>query len=589
MSQAVAKRVLSESRLGSGNASVVGEILVLFALVCLLAGEPVPGVNESHYLPKAKHLFDPSFGAGDLFLESHDSHGIAAGVAGALALALPLSAVAWIGRFLSWLCLAWAWQRMRVGLGLHWIVGAAALASWYFAIDYGNWAGEWAIGGFEGKSLAYPCVIVAFSELFRGNWPRVWVWLGLAVAWHPLAGGWAGLSFGIAWLMMPNLLTRLQAEANWLAAGTALGLIGVVPAATGLNSPNQVGSLVASQIHVFYRLEHHQCPSHFSIERNVAGAISLTLLIVATIAFAVFAYRTLDRRRLRKDPVSWLLTLAWISVGFSVAGILIDQLFSRSAPMFASQLLRFYWFRWSDIVVPLAWTLTFWKLTEWGTHRAASLGGDLSPGSHPEHIASPKRRAAKSSGPPKAKVTAQLIGGAVVLLLVVRHAQANNTQQIPAADEILMKAPANREIETNRFIDWLAVCDWISKNSPDDSLWLTPEYQQTFKWYAGRAEVVCWKDVPQDNESVRKWYERLVLCRQPRSSTNERLGWKSEQLISLARRYGFRWVLVDRRIQQKPLLDFEIMYPITTQNKSFAVFRIPEYYFDEPGGSEELD
>ncbi len=581
MSQAVAKPVPLQSRSVSGSASAAGEILVLFALVCLLAGEPVPGVNESHYLPKAKHLFDPSFGSGDLFLESHDSHGIAAGVAGALALWLPLSAVAWIGRFLSWLCLAWAWQRMRVALGLHWIVGAAALSSWYFGIEYGNWAGEWAIGGFEGKSLAYPCVIIAFSELFRGNWPRVWVWLGLAVAWHPLAGGWAGLSFGIAWVLMPNLLTRLQAEAKWLAAGTALGLIGVVPAAIGLNSPNQVGSLVASQIHVFYRLEHHQCPSHFSYDRNVAGAISLGLLVAATIAFALFVYRTSDRRHLRKDPVSWLLTLAWISVGFSVAGILIDQLFSRSAPMFASQLLRFYWFRWSDIVVPLAWTLTFWKLTEWGTRPISAHDGASSPVRRPEHIASPKRPIAKPLGPSKASVIAQFIGGAVVLLLVVRHAQANFAQQIPAADEILMKAPANREIETDRFIDWLAVCDWISKNAPDDSLWLTPEYQQTFKWYAGRAEVVCWKDVPQDNESVRKWYERLVMCRQPRSSSNERLGWKSDQLISLARRYGFRWVLVDRGIQEKPLLDFEIMYPIATENKSFAVFRIPDYYFEE--------
>ena len=110
--------------------AAVGEIAVLFALICLLAAEQVPGVNESHYLPKAKHLFDRSFCPGDLFFESHDAHGLAAGLAGALAIWLPLPAVAWVGRILSWLCLAWAWQKLRAAIGLHWILGALSLASW---------------------------------------------------------------------------------------------------------------------------------------------------------------------------------------------------------------------------------------------------------------------------------------------------------------------------------------------------------------------------------------------------------------------------------------------------------------------------
>lgn len=584
----------SETRLSStseaGFAAAAGEVLILFALVCLLAAEPVPGVNESHYLPKAKHVFNPSFGAGDLFFESHDAHGLASGLAGALALWLPLSAVAWIGRFLSWLCLAWAWRRLRIAMNLPWAVGAAGLCSWYFAIDYGNWAGEWAVGGYEGKSVAYPCIIVAFSELFRGNWPRVWVWLGLAVAWHPLAGGWAGLSFGIAWLCMPELLRRLRAEAKWLALGTLLGLVGVVPAGLGLNSPNQVGSLVASQIHVFYRLEHHQCPSHFAFERHVAGAISLGLLIAVTVAFN-FTRRKLDRKSSRGEPVAWLLTVAWIAVGFSLVGIAIDFALSRPAPILASQLLRFYWFRWSDIAVPLAWTLTFWKLAAPNLQLNAAAddkAGAVSPKDStrktkgkrlpPEHMLAPERSLLRTA--------AQVVGGAIILLLIVRHSQANFERKNPAADDILLKAPAARAIETDRYIDWLAVCDWAAKNSPPDSLWFTPEYQQTFKWYAGRAEVVCWKDVPQDNESVRQWYERLVLCRQPRTPANERKEWNSKQLLKLARRYGFRWVIVDRTIQAKPLLDFEIMYPISTQNKSFAVFRIPDYLFQSESEPE---
>lgn len=161
---------------------------------------------------------------------------------------------------------------------------------------------------------------------------------------------------------------------------------------------------------------------------------------------------------------------------------------------------------------------------------------------------------------------------------MVRHTQANFARQYPPADDILMHAPANRRIETDRYIDWLAACDWAQKNSPPDSLWFTPEHQQTFKWYAGRAEVVCWKDVPQDNASVRAWYERIVLCRQPRTPTDDRTEWTSEQILDLSRLYGFRWVLVDRGTQVNALHKLELMYPINTQNKSFAIFRVIEAY-----------
>ncbi len=65
-----------------GKLAAVGEIAILFSLICLLAAEPVPGVNESHYLPKAKHLFDRDFCPADLFFQSHDAHGLAAGLAG---------------------------------------------------------------------------------------------------------------------------------------------------------------------------------------------------------------------------------------------------------------------------------------------------------------------------------------------------------------------------------------------------------------------------------------------------------------------------------------------------------------------------
>ncbi len=500
----------------------LGEVAILFAVICLFAAEPVPGINESHYLPKAKHLFDSTFCPGDVFIESHDSHGMAAAVAGALAQFLPLSAVAWIGRALCWISLAFAWQQLRTALKMSWITGAAALASWYLAIDYGNWAGEWAIGGFEGKALAYVCIIVAFSRLFQGNWPKVWLWLGLAVAWHPLAGGWAGLTVGLAWLAMPQLLQRAKSQSLWLALGTVFGLVGVVPAALGLNSPNELNGLVASQIHAYYRLAHHLSPRMFAFDRHVAGAVTLALLAAVTALYLRYALTKRDREWLRSDSIAWILTIAWNAILLSLVGVAIDQIYSRSQPVFASQFLRFYWFRWFDVIVPLAWTLTFWRLCELYVGEGSPIGRLPKRDRSPEQIVSPNSSNSNALWVGRA---GQCLGAGVLIYLTTLHTQATFARKHPAADDMLMKAPVIREIETDRYVDWLATCEWVRQNTPTDSLWFTPEYQQTFKWYAGRAEVVCWKDVPQDNASVRAWYQRLVTCRQPRNAAvNESTG-----------------------------------------------------------------
>ena len=69
------------------------------------------------------------------------------------------------------------------------------------------------------------------------------------------------------------------------------------------------------------------------------------------------------------------------------------------------------------------------------------------------------------------------------------------------------------------YLDWTAACAWIGQNTPADALFITPREQQTFKWYAGRAEVANWKDVPQDARGLIEWKRRLseLYPRDPRA------------------------------------------------------------------------
>ena len=70
------------------------------------AEPPAPHVNETHYLTKAKHYWDPAYCPGDLFLDSADAHLPFYWTVGWLTKWLSLPAAAWVGRIAAWLLLA---------------------------------------------------------------------------------------------------------------------------------------------------------------------------------------------------------------------------------------------------------------------------------------------------------------------------------------------------------------------------------------------------------------------------------------------------------------------------------------------------
>jgi hypothetical protein len=540
----------------------------LFWLVMfLLSGSAVPGINESHYLPKAKHLWNEGFAPGDLFLESHDSHFLTSAMAGLAARALPLTAVAWLGRVLSWGLLAGGWWLLCRSLQIPILLRPFALASWLLGVHHGHWAGEWVVGGFEAKTIAYPFILCGLSQVAVANWKWVWPWMGAAMAWHPVVGGWAGLSAGITWLLQPELKGQIRGQIPWLIAGAGLALIGIVPAAAGLGGPDVVDNVSAAQVHVFLRLPHHLSPQLFASQRHWAAAISLSLFAVITVLWLSRSRtlaHTLKRDTQPQTGLGRLLICGWCAVGFALVGLSIDMLLSAPRPDIAASLLRFYWFRWSDVVVPLIGSLVLWKWL------SAAL-------------ASPSSATAVRTASATPSWLAQgLLGTAILASLfgIVAGLQLNAERLIPAADRLVVESVGKHNIQTDRYVDWLAVCRWIRENTPSDSLWLTPKYQQSFKWHAERAEVVCWKDVPQDNAAVIEWYHRIERCAPPRDSSGRIREWTTQELLDLSSQYGFRWILIDRTYQSQPPA-LEIKYPLVehaefVDNRSFAILYIPD-------------
>ena len=145
---------------------------------------------------------------------------------GPLTLFLPLPAVAWIGRLATWILQAWAWQRLSRAIvpGVLWpVLSAAALTALNARFHL---SGEWVVGGFEAKGLAYALAWLGLERAVRGRWNPAFLLLGAASALHVLVGGWWTLAVGLAWLVRGRRQAPLRGILPGLAGGFLISLAG---------------------------------------------------------------------------------------------------------------------------------------------------------------------------------------------------------------------------------------------------------------------------------------------------------------------------------------------------------------------------
>jgi hypothetical protein len=118
------------------------------------------------------------------------------------------------------------------------------------------------------------------------------------------------------------------------------------------------------------------------------------------------------------------------------------------------------------------------------------------------------------------------------------------------------------------------VCEWVARETDPQSRFLTPRNQQTFKWYAGRAELACWKDIPQDAPSIVRWWELLETVYTP-SVTQRGLGsWSDDQLREIALRYQIDYILVDRGRTDRQLALPRVYPTYQAANRYFEIYRV---------------
>lgn len=585
--------------------------LILGLVAAALTWDFPPGVNEAHYLAKARHFWDATWCAGDLFMESSEPHWLFYLTFGWLTVWLPLEWVAWVGRGLVWLVLGWGFflfsQFDLRDASLRFAALFLALA--LLGNHFGNLAGEWFAGGVEAKSMAWAFVFPGLACLFwkpsESHLPPSartearrratgWLLLCLATAFHVLVGGWI-LVLATASVLWNGYLGRRGSVAHnddvrrehpvapariewpyWIKVivvglvGAGLIAVGVVPALAFDGPVSAEDTLAAARIQSLGRLAHHQDALAFAPQRWVA--------FVGLVGYLGFFSEGLFRVNPRRSESARSFVLvgpSWrhLVVGsliLNVLGILLSLIAhgNSDAEGLAAKLLTLYWFRVADVLVPVAVAADL-------TRRIRQWTRDL----------------------PRPGVTSLIV---VALLAsfgwygVVRFGDPRSGASRQARP-LLRGADWKRLQEVDR--NWQRVGRWIHENTPSDAVFLTPALQQTFKWYAERSEVVNWKDMPQDAASVVEWDRRLdaVYFGIDQRATGL-AGLYNHELRSLASRYGATHMIVETRQAEwrdgigYPL-PFQAVYPPGDADfrSTFTVYRLNPIKPAEPTRSPRGD
>jgi hypothetical protein len=528
---------------------VLGEVLAILLIFAAAGAWPAPDVNETAYLTKARHFADPSWGRGDFFLETPDAHGVFYLFMGPMAASLPLAQAAWIGRWLGWLALAVGFRHATMPLLTAAWPRILAAAVFSLALRNTTAAGEWVLGGCESKVFAWALVLAAIGELARGRFSSAWLTLGGATALHPIVGGW-GLVALVASRCFPAA-RGASARGSTASAGSAphrypllpaalliggvlLAAAGIVPALGLSAGADQAMKAAAAKIHVVERLSHHLLPRTFAdgmVARHVLA------ILLWWILRRLSDGSTATRERAARVRVDRFLLASLV---ISLSGIAVSLLEPFAANTTYS-LLRFYWFRLADVLVPFGLA----------TAAAAVLMNDSALG-----VLLPARPA--------------VIRAIVGLLLCLDLAHESRHWPLPGRTGLLARSDAKVDA-----VAWQDCCHWIAANTPADACFLTPRGAASLTWWTGRREVVGWKNSPQDARSLVEWRRRIIDCFSREGSfvnlerSTAALG--PERLRRVAEQYDATHAIIPLDVPGVDSLPFERLHA----NRGYAIYRLP--------------
>lgn len=490
------------------------DVLLVFVVFAFDGAWPIPDVNEAHYLTKAKHFWEPMWCERDPFLTSADSHVAFFATFGYFTQLWSLPTAALVGRVLQWFLLAIGWRRLSYSIAPR--IGWAAItaAAMTAMTEHLNLAGEWVVGGCEAKVVAFALLFSALADVMAGRWNWAYAQLGLATTFHVLVGGWSLIGLTFVWLTPGRHRPTLRRLLPGFAAAAFLAYLGVAPAWKLTQGVDAATLAAANAIYVQERLAHHLVPQEFDAI-NVVRHATLWIIWLAVIYFLEGDGKLQIVRRFTFAAA--LLALIGLIIGLGLSdGATKDRW------------LRFYWFRLSDVMPAVSLSLELAAAVIWLQTEQLKWIGRL--------------------------VFGVLVSLGAASLVGVGLERAQSPQG----------RGENLAYDSN-LAAWQEVCAWIRDNTPPQAVVIAPRQFYTFRWYAERADVGTWKDIPQDAAAIVTWRTRIDELYGENSWINTV---PQPRIENFAKKYDVTYIVAYR---EPPLA-----FPVVHENNDFVVYELPK-------------
>ncbi|MBW4518537.1 MAG: hypothetical protein KME16_02225 [Scytolyngbya sp. HA4215-MV1] len=420
--------------------------------------------NEGDVLPLARHFVDPSWIAGDWYLNQPAGYRfLFQAIAGKLILGIGFFATSIVGRLLGYSLIAWGMTRISQRLGLRLPTLLLSVCVWLFICGQRLVAREWMIGGFEAKVLAYGCIVLAISFFLenRDRWTAAL--LGCATSFHVLVGGWSFLAIVGCWgLRWKARSIPLSEGAKILALYGITASFGIQAVLTQLFTPAPPSLLSPSYIYVFLRLPHHLNPQSWGYQWRIWFMLYLLLLLGR-----VWQLRSTDPAVLGEEFNSAQQRLA----EFAAMSVVPFLLGVAIAPFDAQgSLLQYYPFRLADVILPMSTCL----LMGCGLQQA--------------FVKRPRNWTIACI------LIVSLIGS---FSFSTFQKQLTGFLQFSGAEQRI--SPEEKQLYA-----------WIRTHTPKDAVLVSPPADMYgLTWMAERPTIAKYKFLPQGKAGILTWYERL--------------------------------------------------------------------------------
>ena len=314
------------------------EIITLVIITIFFCFKPSIAYNEMFVIPYAKVTFNNTLSAIQNF--EIPSQLIFNAIVGFFAINFSIIKVIFIGRILSYILLIISYVRLAKSIDLNILMTVSSYIVFLFYFRHGiGDAGEWFVGGLETKVFAYCFVLLSLSSFIRNNIKWGMIYSGLSLSFHLLVGGYHLFClipfFLITQSVDKNFFVKLLKSIPYFLIS---GFLGLIEAFSSFFLSDQSGiEKVGWDIYVNVRVPHHTVPE-FSIK-------TWLILIIFTVINIIFLKSKNQTKR-------YLSSYSLFTVVILLIGLLIYYNFD-------SHYLRYYFFRSSDVILPLITILLF--------------------------------------------------------------------------------------------------------------------------------------------------------------------------------------------------------------------------------------